>query len=251
MTTLAAVILAYNEEHNIQDCIASVMWADRVAVVVDSRSADRTLELARMAGAEVLENVFQNYAQQRNDALTTVQADWILFIDADERSSPAQAKEIHALIAQSDHNGYWIPRHNYIFGKLTCHTGWYPDYQMRLLRRGKTRYDPERKVHELVILDGEPGYLSEPFIHYNYTSFVQFVEKQNRYVQYDAQILKDQGILPKPHKFITQPVRHFIWRFITLKGYRDGVHGFRLSILMAWYEMKKYVHLRRLYRSEQ
>jgi len=251
MVTLAAVILAYNEEHNIKDCIASVAWADQVVVVVDPRCTDRTVEFARAAGATIIENTFQNYAQQRNDALDAVQADWILFIDADERVRPALADEIRATIAESTHNGYWIPRHNYIFGKLTRFTGWYPDYQMRLLRHGKAHYDPERKVHEIVIVEGEPGYLGEPLVHYNYTSFAQFVEKQNRYVQYDAQILKEQGIQPKLHKFITQPVRHFIWRFFTLKGYRDGWHGLRLSVLMAWYEMQKYVYLRRLYHSDR
>lgn len=247
--TLAAVILARNEEHNIRDCIASVAWADQVVVFLDPRNTDRTEELATAAGATVLHNTFENYAQQRNDALDAVEAEWILFIDADERSSETQAAEIRRLITSDDHNGYWIPRHNYIFGKLTRFTGWYPDYQMRLLKRGHAQYNPERQVHELVLLDGEPGYLTEPFIHYNYTSFEQFKEKQNRYVQYDAKILKEQGIQPKPHKFITQPTRQFFWRFVTLKGYRDGLHGLRLSLLMAWYELQKYVHLRRLDRS--
>lgn len=246
--SLAAVILAYHEEHHIQDCIASVRWADRIAVVIDPRSTDDpTGDLAQAAGAEIILHPFENFAEQRNAALQTVEADWILFIDADERSSPAQAEEIRALIAEGSHNGYWIPRHNYIFGKLTRHTGWYPDYQMRLLRRGHAHYDPERPVHELVLVEGEPGYLTTPFVHYNYLNFAQFKEKQSRYVRYDAQILKEQGILPRPHKFITQPVRQFIWRYVTLQGYKDGLHGLRLSLLMAWYEFQKYMHLRRLY----
>jgi len=119
---------------------------------------------------------------------------------------------------------------------------------MRLLRRGRARYDPQRQVHELVLLDGEPGFLSAPLIHYNYRSFRQFREKQQRYVAFDAHILHEQGIRPRPHKFITQPLRHFFWRFITLQGYRDGWHGLRLSLLMAWYELQKYVYLRRLSR---
>jgi (heptosyl)LPS beta-1,4-glucosyltransferase len=245
---LAAVILAHNEEYHIRDCIMSVQWADRVAVIVDPHCSDRTVELARAAGAEVIVNAFENFAQQRNDALNAVEADWILFIDADERSSPAQAEEIRALIAAGEHNGYWIPRHNYIFGKLTRFTGWYPDYQMRLLRRGKAHYDPDRPVHELVLVEGKPGYLTTPFVHYNYLNLAQFTEKQRRYVQYDARILKEQGILPKPHKFITQPTRQFIWRYVTLQGYKDGLHGLRLSLLMAWYEFQKYVILRRISR---
>ncbi len=244
--TLAAVILAKNEEAHILECISSVQWADRV-VVFDSFSTDRTVTLAQDAGADVIQNPFENYAQQRNAALDAVDADWILFVDADERSSPEQAAEIRDLLPRAEHNGYWIPRHNYIFGKLTRHTGWFPDYQMRLLRRGKARYDPERQVHELVILEGDPGYLAVPFTHFNYTSFRQFREKQNRYVRYDARILQEQGIRPRPHKFLTQPLRQFLWRFVTLRGYRDGWHGLRMSLLMAWYEFQKYVHLRRLY----
>jgi (heptosyl)LPS beta-1,4-glucosyltransferase len=242
---LAAVILTLNEEKHITDCIASVEWADRV-VVFDAFSVDRTVELAEAAGADVIQHAFENYAAQRNAALAAVDAEWILFVDADERSSPAQAHEIRRLIAAGEHNGYWIPRHNYIFGKLTRHTGWYPDYQMRLLRRSKARYDPERQVHELVLLDGEAGHLQTPFVHYNYDNVAQFVHKQRRYVAYDARMLKEQGIRPRPHKFITQPLRHFVWRFIALRGYRDGLHGLRLSVLMAWYELQKYIHLARM-----
>lgn len=246
---IAAVILARNEAQNIRDCIASVQWVDRVVVFLDARNEDNTAALAAAAGAEVLYNPFENYAQQRNAALEAVEATWILFIDADERSSPEQAAEIRAILAAPHHHGYWIPRHNYIFGKLTRHTGWYPDYQLRLLRRGKARYDPQRPVHELVILEGEPGFLKQPFVHYNYLTLAQFREKQRRYVQYDAQILLEQGIHPRPHKFITQPLRHFYWRLVTLQGYRDGWHGLRLSALMAWYEFQKYLQLRRLHRA--
>ncbi len=243
---LAAIILAHEEEENIRDCIASVQWADRVVVIMDPSNQDRTPDIAESMGAEVIKNPFQNFAQQRNAALDAVDTAWMLFIDADERSSAAQKQEIRAVIAAPEHHGYWIPRRNYIFGKLTQHTGWSPDYQLRLLERGHARYDPERPVHEVVQLEGEAGHLSEPFVHYNYTSVAQFRRKQNKYVRYDAQILKDQGIEPKPHKFITQPVRHFIWRYVQLRGYRDGLHGLRLSVLMAWYEFQKYVHLRQL-----
>jgi glycosyltransferase involved in cell wall biosynthesis len=247
-SSLAAVILAHNEAENIAECIQSVRWTGRVVVVVDTRSSDATAKLAAQAGAEVLLNRFENYAQQRNDALALVEADWVLFVDADERSTPAQAEEVRAVLADPAHNGYWIPRHNYIFGRLTRHAGWYPDYQMRLLRRERARYDPQRQVHELVLLDGEAGYLSAPLIHYNYRSFGQFREKQQRYVAFDARILHEQGIEPRAHRFITQPLRQFYWRFVTLRGYRDGLHGLRLSLLMAWYELQKYVCLRRIAR---
>lgn len=244
--SLAAVILTHNEQTHIRECIDSVRWADRI-VVFDSFSDDQTVALAEAAGAEAIQRAWKGYASQRNAALEAVDAEWILFIDADERSSPAQAAEVRALLAAPEHHGYWIPRDNYIFGRLTRHAGWYPDYQMRLLHRGHARYDPAREVHELVLLDGEPGYMTQPFVHYNYANMRQFWEKQGSYARYDAQILKDQGIKPRPHKFVTMPLRQFIWRFVTLRGYRDGLHGLRLSLLMAWYELQKYRHLQRLY----
>jgi hypothetical protein len=157
------------------------------------------------------------------------------------------------VIAAPAYPGYWIPRHNYIFGKLTRHTGWYPDYQMRLLRRGYATYDPRREVHEAPVLkdSAEAGYLEHPFIHYNYRDLRQFIEKQRRYALYDAQIMYNEGRRPKPRNFVLQPLRQFRWRFLTLQGYRDGLHGFKLSLLMAWNEFDKYRQLRRLWRENQ
>jgi len=245
-TSVTAVILTHNEQAHITACIESVRWADRT-VVFDSFSDDETVARAEAAGADVIQRSWQGYASQRNAALDAVAGDWVLFIDADERSSLAQAAEIRATLAAPAHHGYWIPRDNYLFGRLTRHAGWWPDYQMRLLRHGHARYDPAREVHELVLLDGEPGYLTEPLVHYNYATLRQFREKQERYAKYDAQILKQQGIRSRPHKFVTMPLRQFLWRYVTLKGYRDGLHGLRLSLLMAWYEFQKYRHLQRLY----
>lgn len=245
--TLTAIILARNEEHHIQECIASVKWADHV-LVVDSGSSDQTRELATTAGVEVQYNYFKNYAQQRNDALKFTNAEWVFFIDADERCTPKLAEEIKSVLANPTHVGYNVPRHNYIFGKLTQHTGWYPDYQLRLLKRTEAQYDPQKQVHEVVILaSGEPGYLKTPLIHYNYESVKQFHEKQRRYVQFDAQILYEEGVRPKIYTPYSQPVRHFKWRYFDLQGYKDGLHGLRLSLLMSWYEFRKYQQLRRLW----
>src|SRR5579871_2346468 len=242
--SLTAVILTFNESDNVEACIDSVNWADSV-VVFDSFSTDDTISRAKKSGAQVIQHRFENYTVQRNAALAAVSADWILFIDADERSSPEQAGEIRAAIADSPYDGYWIPRHNYIFGKLIRHTGWFPDYQLRLLRRDHAHYDTSREVHELVVLDGEAGYLKTPFIHYNYRNLSQFIRKQERYTDYAAQEMYRQGTRVKPQNYVLQPLRHFWWRFVTLQGYLDGLHGLRLSLLMSWYEYQKYVRLRR------
>jgi glycosyltransferase involved in cell wall biosynthesis len=243
--SLIVVILTRNEAENIAACIESVRWADSI-LVFDSFSTDNTVQIAQQAGARVIQHPFRNYSEQRSAALAAVSEEWVFFVDADERSSSEQGDEIRGQIADPNIDGYWVPRHNYIFGRLTRYTGWYPDYQLRLLRREKARYDMTRDVHELVILDREAGYLEKPFIHYNYRNLAQFIEKQERYTDYAVRDLYRQGTRVKPQNFVLQPLRQFIWRFVTLQGYRDGLHGLRLSLLLAWYEFQKYVRLRRL-----
>jgi glycosyltransferase involved in cell wall biosynthesis len=235
---LAAVVLTLNEEKHLPDCLASLAWADEL-VVFDSFSADRTGDIARERGARFLQHRFENYAWQRNAALDQVEADWILFVDADERGSPALAAGVRAACQDEAIAGWWIPRHNYIFGRLTLHAGWYPDYQMRLLRRGRARFDPDRHVHELALLAGPAGHLTTPLIHLNYESPAEFLERQRRYAAFDAGILRRAGFRPRPQHYITRPLRHFYYRYIGLKGYRDGWHGLRLSAWMAYFEFVK------------
>ncbi|MDQ7024596.1 MAG: glycosyltransferase family 2 protein [Anaerolineae bacterium] len=251
MTRLTAIILTYNEAENIKDCLDSLTFAD-TRIVFDSGSSDDTVDIARQAGAQVIRHDFENFAAQRNAALKAVEtdSDWVLFVDADERVTPELAEEVRQVIINPRAVGYRIPRYNYIFGKLTKGAGWYPDYQTRLLRVGRCHYDPERPVHEIVLLDGEEDTLQNHFIHYNYKDMRQFIAKQRKYVQFDAQIMFEQDIKPKPQNYILQPLRHFSWRFFELKGYQEGWHGFRLSAVMAWYEFRKYQLLGGLWRKK-
>jgi hypothetical protein len=235
---LCAIILTLDEERHLPDCLASVRWADEV-LVFDSFSTDRTVALAREAGARVAQRAFDDYAGQRNAALQATGAEWVLFVDADERVPPALAEEIRQAITQSQ-AGWWIPRHNYLFGKLTLHAGWYPDYQLRLLRRAAARYDPARPVHELVLLEGESGHLTSPLIHHNYETVPEFIRKQASYARYEAERLRLEGIRARPHHLLSRPVRQFWWRFVTLSGWRDGLHGLRLSLLMGRFEFEKW-----------
>ena len=193
MTKLTAIVLTYNETEHIKECLDSLAFADE-CVIFDSYSTDNTVDLARSARARVIQHPFENFAAQRNAALDAVAAttDWVLFVDADERVTPELAEEIRQAIMQAQVVGYQIPRHNYIFGKLTRGAGWYPDYQTRLLKVGKARY--ENPVHEIVELDGERGTLKHHFIHHNYKDLEHFLQKQRKYVQYDAKILYGEGI---------------------------------------------------------
>ncbi|MFZ1475974.1 MAG: glycosyltransferase family 2 protein [Anaerolineae bacterium] len=245
--SLTVVILTKNEARHITDCIASAAWADRV-VVSDSFSDDGTPALAQAAGAQVMQRPFEGWARQRNHALDAVEADWIFFLDADERITPELATELRAVIQRSE-VGWWAPRHNFIVGKRMGHAGWYPDYQLRLLKRGSARYDLSRPVHEVVELDGAEGHLRHHLLHYNYDSWAQFHAKQARYAAYEAGILKQRGLRPRFHNYLLQPLREFRRRYITLSGWRDGWHGLRLSALMAYYTYVTYVDLAKLWRT--
>lgn len=242
---IAAIVLTLNEERHLPNCLASLAWADR-RVVFDSFSTDRTVEVGRAAGAEVIQHRFENYAQQRNAAIDTAgESEWILFVDADERIPPDLAEEIREVTANGEVTGWWVPRHNYLFGRLTLHAGWFPDYQFRLMRRGKARFVPERHVHELADMEGTAGYLANPLIHLNYETVAEFIAKQHDYARYDAGMLRAEGRRAKPHNFILQPIRQFWWRFVTHSGWRDGWHGLRLSALMAYFQWVMYRELSR------
>ena len=241
------MVLTLNEAKHIGDCLDSLAWADD-RLVFDSFSNDATCEIARAHGARVIQHPFQNYAQQRNAALAAVNASWVFFLDADERCTPELADEIRATLSAPRSTVYSVPRHNYLFGKLTLGAGWYPDFQARLFQVGQAGFDPMREVHETAQYVGEMGYLRHEAIHYNYENVAQFHLKQRKYTEYDASILFKQGIRPKPRNFILQPLREFHRRFISLKGYRVGAHGLHLSLLMAYYNFDLYRRLARMWR---
>ncbi|MBN1135678.1 MAG: glycosyltransferase family 2 protein [Anaerolineae bacterium] len=242
---LAAVVLTHNEERHIADCLDSLAWADQ-QVVFDDFSTNRTAEIARAKGAQVIQRRLDNFAAQRNAALDAVQAEWILFVDADERATPALAKEVRRAVASGDRAGWWIPRHNYFIGHRMRGGGWSPDPQLRLLRRAKARYDPSRPVHEVVILDGQAGALENRLIHYNYDTLGQFLRKQNQYVDYEARILYEQQTRVRPWTYATMPLREFWRRFVALQGYRDHLYGLLFCGLMACYTFVAYWRLRKM-----
>ena len=155
---LAVVILAYNEEKHIGRALKSLAGLAREIFVIDSESTDRTVEIAAQKGARVVTHDWQGFGPQKNFALSLAQGEWVLSIDADERVSPALAREIVRAIAEGRADGYEIPRLSRFAGRAMRHSGWFPDYVLRLFRRGKARFSDDL-VHERVILDGREGFL--------------------------------------------------------------------------------------------
>ena len=248
MSKLITAILTKNEALHIGACLATVQWTDGV-LIQDHFSGDETVTIAKKLGARVFQEQFINFSIARNNALkhaVELGAEWLLFVDADERITPELAHEIREAISQPDTVGWWVPRYNLMWGNKMRGGGWYPDHQLRLLKIEHAHYDPQRQVHELAELNGPVGYLNEHIVHYNYASLAQFRHKQRNYTNFEAEILHQQGIKAKPWTYLTMPAREFYWRYIKWKGYRDGWLGVQLCILMAWYKFLTYWRLRQL-----
>ncbi len=235
MQKLSVVISAFNEEEKIEKCLRSVEFADEI-VVIDNDSSDKTSELARKYTSSV-------YSQKNDPLLIDLQKnigfkkakyEFILSIDADEVVSEELKKEIQNLLKGNKFKaGYFIPRKNIIFGKQIEYSGWYPDHQLRLFRKGKGEFKNDH-VHEGIQVDGETEYLKEHIVHYNYESVLQFIQKNMiTYAQNEANGLINKNYTLRPEDLIKIPTREFLSRFFARKGYKDGIHGLFLSLLMA------------------
>jgi glycosyltransferase involved in cell wall biosynthesis len=240
MTKISVAILTYNEEVNIKACLESVSWADEV-ILVDEKSGDATVKIAKKYTSKIFlvnhgsasglthDTMFHKHKQI---ALEKCTGDWIFQIDADERISPELAKEIKEAVDSPIYNGFQVPRRNIIFGKWIEHTGWYPDYQVKLFRKGKGRYAC-KTVHEQIEIDGEIGVLTQDLIHSHYISVSQFIDRMNRYTTNDANFILGKNESVSWTDAVKFPVDEFLKRFFFLEGYRDGLHGLVLSGFQA------------------
>ncbi|HKS96781.1 MAG TPA: glycosyltransferase family 2 protein [Terriglobia bacterium] len=186
---LSVLILTRNEEVNLGACLASVRWAAE-AFVVDSLSTDRTVEIARQHGAQVHPHAFEGYASQRAWALENLPFahDWILMLDADERAPAPLAEEITRVVRDRENTaaGFYLARRFFFQGRWLKHGGLYPTWLLRLFRRGKARVE-QRAVNEHVIVEGKAGYLTQPFDHVDRRPLTDWIAKQSRYAQLEAE----------------------------------------------------------------
>lgn len=237
MSTLSVVISAYNEEDTLGDCLASVGFADEV-IVVNNESSDKTAQVAKKHNAIVYtikNNLMLNI--NKNFGFGKAKGKWILNLDADERVSPELKDEIQSVIdkEESEIVGFWIPRKNIIFGKWVQSDMWWPDHQLRLFRNGKGKF-PEKHVHEYIAIDGRAEKLQYPLIHQSYSSVSQFLQKMDRiYTENEVKVFLSSGKKVDWIDALRYPANDFLKTFFAQKGYRDGLHGFVLSMLQAFY----------------
>lgn len=235
---ISAVVNTLNEEKHIGPCLECLRWCDEI-VVVDMYSDDRTLEIAR----EYTDKVFcferVGYVEPaRKFAVDKTTSEWVLIVDADERI-PRKLGLTLKQIASTENEcvAYLLPRKNYILGKCIQYSGWNSDYQMRFFKKGSLIFSDE--IHNTPKPEGKIGHvedsMEESIIHFNYLNSQQFVERLNKYTTVEAKHLSERKEQFKFYKLITVPFKEFYSRFITLKGFKEGLTGFILSIFMAFY----------------
>lgn len=226
MDKISAVIIAKNEEANISDCLQSVSWANEI-ILVDAESRDGTVKLAENFTSKIFVHKWEGYAKQKEFAFSKAANEWILSIDADERVSDELKKEILDL-NEDGIDGYYLKRENYFLNKHIKSCGWDNDYQLRLLRKSKTKLT-DRLVHEGAIVDGKTARLKNRLIHYTFTSINKTVSKINNYSSLRAAELANTSKNTGGFAIMSHGIAAFFKFYILLRGFKDGVHGLIIS----------------------
>lgn len=225
---VSVIIITLNEAENIRACLESVSWADEI-IVVDSGSSDETVAICKEFGVKTLINRdWQGFGFQKNLALKQATGDWILSLDADERVSLPLQKLIKTLLSAPTADGYLFPRQAYFLGKAMRHGGWWPDYVLRLFRRGAGEFSPVL-VHEKVLLHGKIEKLQEPIIHYSYISLEQLLEKINKYSSAGA----SQAQTQHKHGSLSIALARGCWTFFRTYFLRGGFLDGSVGLIAA------------------
>ncbi len=263
---LSVLIPTLNERRNIEDCLASVAWCDDV-VLVDSGSKDGTVELANAKGARVVEFQWNGiFPKKKNWALENVRwkHDWLLILDADERIMPELATEIQQELKQPRADGYFINRRFMFLGKWIRHCGYYPSWNLRLFRHARGRFEKlhtgdtgsgDNEVHEHVVLEGTTARLNHDMLHYAYPDIYTWMEKHNRYSNWEARVeagnpvasgggqgigehlAKRRALREWSRRLPFRPSLRFFYSYVLRRGFLDGREGYIFCRLLATYEM--------------
>jgi len=239
---LTATVITKNESANLAAALESVAFADEI-VVVDSKSTDDTVEIARRYTERVIVRPWPGYVAQKNFAAEQASHDWILSVDADERVPVALAEEIRALMRVGpDAAGYRVPRVTFHLGRWIRSTDWYPDYQLRLYDRRRARW-AGRHVHESVTAEGPVLRLRHELQHYAYRDLSHHLQTMDRYTTLAARQLFEDGRRAGWSDLALHPIAAFLRNYILRGGIRDGQAGLIISLMNAGYVGMKFAKL--------
>lgn len=225
--SLSVILITKNEAANIRECLRSVSWADEI-IVVDSGSTDGTPQLAQEMGARVYSHDWPGFGPQKNRALDYASKDWVFSIDADERVTPEQRAELEMAMTAATADGYFCPRLSQFCGTFIHHSGWYPDYVLRLFKRGKGRFS-DSLVHESIVLQGRSEKLKIPLLHFSYLTMADVERKVEHYSEAAAQQMFRAGKRTNWVRAMASGVWAFMRTYIVRAGVLDGSAGLQIA----------------------
>jgi glycosyltransferase involved in cell wall biosynthesis len=239
MIPVSIVIVTKDEEKNIREAIQSIKDFAEI-VIVDAFSVDRTLDICREYTEKIYQAEWKGYAKQKQMAIEHAKGPWVFILDSDERFTESLREEItHMVKNDGVYSGFYVPRKNFFLGKWIRHGGWWPDYTLRLFLKDKASMK-DREVHEKVVVNGTVGYLKNPIEHYTYRTISDYIKKMEKYSTLSANELCNKKVTPSIFSMLINPGFVFLKMFFLRQGFRDGIHGFILSVLYSFYTFLKY-----------
>jgi hypothetical protein len=247
--TLSVILICKNEASRIQKTLEAVRFADEI-IVVESGSTDDTVAIARsIADIVVVTDDWPGFGRQKNRALDLATKDWVLSIDSDEVVSDALRGEILVAIDSATHEAFRIPRLTSFLGQEIRHSGWWPDYVLRLFRRGDTKFSDDL-VHERVVFDGPVGTLCEPLLHTSFETMDEVREKVERYALAAAKLLHERGRHGGPIIAAIKASTTFLRNYVIKRGFLDGHAGWVIARTAAGGKWRRYMLLAQLNRDQ-
>lgn len=242
-STVSAIVVCFNEEDRIEDCLKSLLWCDEI-VVVDAFSTDRTPQICQSYPVRFVQRPWAGYREQKAYAHSLATMDWVLLVDSDERVTAELKKEIVGTLANDEavYTGYAIPRLVRYLGRWWWRGGWYPDYDVRLFRRERATWggvDP----HEKIIVDGKVGRLQHPLHHFSYRSIEDHIQRINRFTSISSSELRKSGGRWRLSDALLRPPVRFFRSYILKRGFLEGFAGFYVALTAAVYVFLKYAKL--------
>lgn len=237
MQSLTVIIPTFNEENYIQDCLQSVHFANQI-IIVDSFSTDGTLDIAKKYNCEVIQRKFDNFSNQKNEAIRLAKSDWILFVDADERVTQKLKLEILNTINTAGHNAYKLRFPHFYMNRFLYHT---ENKVVRLVKNQEIRFEGE--VHEKLLFKGTVGVLDNFMIHYTYKGLFHYIKKKDSYAWFQAKMALDRKKKTRYIHLFFKPFYRFFHTYFIRKGFLDGVPGLAVATIDAYGVFSRYVKM--------
>ena len=245
---VSVYVLTYNNRRTIEPCLQSLGWAQEL-VVVDSFSTDGTYEICQQYTDKIYQRKWSGHRDQYQYAAHQTTRDWMMFVDADEEIPPELAEEIRKVLKErtDDVDGFIAYRRTYYLGRWIRFGGWYPDFEIRLYRRDKGRW--EGGLHAKIVVDGRVDSLKNEYLHDTYRNISDQILTIDKYSQIAAEDMIKRGEKFCLLKLLFHPPFRFIKEYLFKSGFRDGLPGLIIIVSTMFYVFIKYAKLWELTRS--